>query len=283
MPRPPRVHFPGAVYHAMGRGNAGQKIFLQEDDPSCFLTSLRSLKQELPFQLHAYCLMSNHFHLLIRVMEIPLSVIMHRLLTKWARHLNLYRDCLGHAFQARYKACLCLDDTYFLQLLRYIHLNPVKAHLVRRPGDWRWSGHLEYLGRSENKLLDVAWPLSLFHQDPIVAVDCYEQFVLDGMEDPAEPEPKGEGHKIPHPNPPKILDRPKLAELAASAAKVAGIDLPDLQSRMRTRDISGARRLFARQAISSGYRISAIAKYLGVSPAAISKSIRAAEKEAEKS
>ena len=88
MPRPARIHFPGALFHAMSRGNGGQKTFLNADDYSAFLKILAELKRRKPFRLYAYCLMPNHFHLLVEADQVPLSLIMQRLLTSYCKHFN---------------------------------------------------------------------------------------------------------------------------------------------------------------------------------------------------
>src|SRR6185503_15252840 len=111
-------------------------------------------KSEMSCTILAYCLMGNHFHLAMRVGNIPLSRIMHRMLTTYAMAFNFRHDRTGHLFQARYKAILCLDDAYLLGLVRYIHLNPVRAGLVPKPENWPWSSHHLYAAGNSEDLVD---------------------------------------------------------------------------------------------------------------------------------
>ena len=114
---------PGALYHTIGRGNGGQKTFLDEWDYQTFIDALGEVKRKIPFVIYAYCLMPNHFHLLIEAKRFPLSVVMQRLLTRYVKRFHLRHRRNGHLFQARYKAILCQKDGYLQELLRYIHLN----------------------------------------------------------------------------------------------------------------------------------------------------------------
>src|SRR5947209_1087353 len=154
MPRHPRIHASGLLYHVMARGNNGQEIFLKGNDYEAFLEALDTVRKRYPFYLYAYVLMSNHFHLLLEVIEAPTARIMQSLLTGYARRFNAINRHKGHLFQGRYKAIVCDRDSYLLELVRYIHLNPVRAGLVRRPGEWQWSGHREYLGKEKSGLID---------------------------------------------------------------------------------------------------------------------------------
>jgi len=139
MARNLRTHFPGAKYHAYDRGNGGQDIFRDWRDYTVFLEYLAESKAEYGFKLHAYCLMPNHFHLLIEVGKVALSKIMQDLLTRYSKYFNQQKQVYGHVFQGRYSAKLCETEAYFLGLIRYIHLNPVGVFLRERPEQWRWS------------------------------------------------------------------------------------------------------------------------------------------------
>lgn len=162
MPRPPRIHVAGGLYHTIARGNDGQKTFLDEKDYQVFVDQLDELKRTTPFSVYAYCLMLNHFHLLVETQRVPLSVIMQRLLTRYVKRFNFRHRRIGHLFQGRYKAILCQRDAYLQKLLRYIHLNPVRAKLAKDAATWKWSSHGEYVGRVRSDLTDKVFPLSLF-------------------------------------------------------------------------------------------------------------------------
>ena len=164
MARRPRIHFAGAFYHVISRGNRRQGIFRDEKDLKAFLACLSDCKTRFPFQLYAYALMKNHVHLLVEVETIPLSRIMQSFLFRYAQYFNRRHGEVGHLFEGRYKAIVCDKDTYLLELVRYIHLNPVRARVVKAPEDYVWSGHLGYLGKGEEDLIDEGFVLGQFSE-----------------------------------------------------------------------------------------------------------------------
>lgn len=186
MARRPRVHFPGALYHVIARGNQGQATFRESEDYRLYLKFLRHYKGHFQFLLHAYVLMPTHVHLLIETGDIGLSRIMHRLQFRYTRNFNLKYKTWGHLFQGRYKAILCERDTYFLELSAYIHLNPVRAGLVKSPADYPWSSYPSYLGREEDPIADTDQVLSQFSDRRGVARRRYDVYVRDRL---------GQGHR----------------------------------------------------------------------------------------
>jgi REP element-mobilizing transposase RayT len=180
MARKPRIHFPGALYHVIARGNRRQGVFLDEKDLQRFLTYLSDCKKRFPFRLYAYALLKNHLHLLIEVEETPLSRIMQTLLFAYASYFNRRYGEVGHLFQGRHKAILCDKDAYLLELVRYIHLNPVRANIVKRPEDYEWTGHLSYLGRGAQGLIDEGFVLDQFGEKRPSARQRYRRFVWEG-------------------------------------------------------------------------------------------------------
>jgi REP element-mobilizing transposase RayT len=137
----------------MGGGNNGQKVFSNDEDYEAF-RSTSCCAGALPFYLYAYVLMPNHFHLLLAVRASPTARIMQSLLTGYVRRFNRIHRHKGHLSQGRYKAIVWDRDSYLLELVRYIHLNPQRARMVRRPGQWRWTGHGEYLQTNHRGLID---------------------------------------------------------------------------------------------------------------------------------
>ena len=177
MARKPRVHFPGALYHVIARGNRHQPIFLDEIDCKRYLYFLRAYKKRFGFLLYAYVLMKNHLHLLIEVDEVPLSSIMHNLQFRYTRKFNFRHKKDGHVFQGRYKAILCDRDTYLVELSAYIHLNPVRAGIVEYPREYRWSSYGTYITEGAESLVDEHFLLSLFAKEKFHARRAYGQFV----------------------------------------------------------------------------------------------------------
>ena len=180
MARKPRVYYPGAVYHVTLRGNAGQAIFFDNRDRTRFYLLLQEGIERFRHRIHAFCLMSNHVHLAIQVADIPLSRIIQNLSFRYTKWINWRQSRSGHLFQGRYKAVLVDADAYLLELTRYVHLNPVRAGIVKEPEDYPWSGHRAYLGREVIPWLTTDWVLSQFSRRVSSARKAYGRFIQDG-------------------------------------------------------------------------------------------------------
>lgn len=149
MARKPRLHVSGGLYHVMLRGNGGQAIFFTDADRYHLYLLLQEGIERYGHRVHGFCCMSNHIHLAVQVADIPLAKIMQNLSFRYTRWINQRKKRVGHLFQGRYKAILVDADSYLLQLVCYIHLNPVRANMVKRPEHYRWSGHRAYIGRED--------------------------------------------------------------------------------------------------------------------------------------
>ncbi len=183
MARRPRVHVPGGIYHVMLRGNGGQDIFFEPQDRVEVYRLLAEGTERFEYRVHAYCLMSNHLHLAVEVGRIPLSKGMQNLAFRYTRWINRRKKRMGHLFQGRYKALLVDREAYLLELVRYIHLNPVRARLVEEPLDYPWSGHRAYLGKEQVPWLSTDWVLSQFDDRLGIARRRYRAFVRRGSEE----------------------------------------------------------------------------------------------------
>ena len=148
MARPLRIEFPGALYHVTSRGNARQDIALDDEDRAAFLAVLAEARERFAWLVHAYCLMGNHYHLMVETPEANLSRGMRQLIGVYTQRFNRRHGRVGHLFQGRYKAILVERESYLLELCRYVVLNPVRAGLVARVEDWRWSSYAETAGRA---------------------------------------------------------------------------------------------------------------------------------------
>ena len=184
MPRPPRLEFPFALYHVTARGNERRALFRDDHDREMYLSRIAHYRERFRFQLLAYCLMTNHVHLAIRTGAAPLSKIMAGLHSSYAEYFNRRHERVGHLFQGRYKAFIVQEDRYLHALLRYVHLNPVRAGLVRRANDYFWSSdrHLRR-GRGPD-WLDVDLLLSLLDSSRHSAVRRYVA-IVDGAAAPS--------------------------------------------------------------------------------------------------
>ena len=180
MARPLRLEFAGALYHLTARGNARAKIFSDDDDRRRFLELLGKEVDQQGWQLYAYCLMDNHYHLLVETPEPNLAAGMRRFNGVYTQAFNRRHGRVGHVFQGRYKSILVDKDSYGLELCRYLVLNPVRARMVKRPEHWHWSSYCATAGRAvPPKWLNVNWILDQLGSRK--RASAYERFVQQGM------------------------------------------------------------------------------------------------------
>ncbi len=181
MARRMRIEVEGGLYHLITRGVGRQDIFHDEQDFAKFLALLAAQKLTLPFYLYAYCLMTNHLHLLIERRVDDIGRIMQRVLTGYAQYYNRRYGRVGHVFQGRHKAVLCQSEPYLAELVRYIHLNPVRAKMVELPEQYAYSSHREYLGIDKRTIVDVDPVLRRFGPKPALARRRFAAHVAAGM------------------------------------------------------------------------------------------------------
>jgi putative transposase len=181
MARKARAEVEGGLYHVIVRGNNRRRIFDSPADYQKFLSLLATQKIKLPFFIYAYCLMTNHVHLLIERQKDAVGRIMHRLLTGYSQYYNRRYQRIGHLLQGRYKATLCQSDRYLAELVRYIHLNPVRAKMVTEPEQYPYSSHRAYLGLEPAGIVDVEPVLRHFGAKKQLAREAYRLFVAAGM------------------------------------------------------------------------------------------------------
>ena len=145
MSRPLRIQYKGAIYHISARGNEKKRVFWEKIDYEYFLKLLEKACERFSLRVYSFVLMTNHCHLMLRTEEANLSKAMHWLKTGYTVYLNRRRKRVGHLFQGRYHSVIVENESHFLELSRYIHLNPVRAHMVKRPEDYEWSSCRDYL------------------------------------------------------------------------------------------------------------------------------------------
>jgi putative transposase len=185
MARKPRLHLAGGLYHVLLRGNARQDVFFTPVDRQVFYDLLAEGVLRFGYRVHAFCLMSNHIHLALQAGDSSLSSGMQNLSFRYTRYLNAQLSRTGHVFQGRFKAFLVDQDRYGLALVRYIHLNPVRAKLVRDPKAYHWSSQRAYLGMETLAWLTTDWVLGQFGQKLGIARTRLAAFTDSG---------KAEGH-----------------------------------------------------------------------------------------
>jgi putative transposase len=177
MPRPLRPIDDGLVYHVINRGNNQQQVFFSEGDCFAFLKALAELKARKPFELYGYCLMKNHFHLLMRPLGTSVSRIMQSLLVSHTQRYHKYRGSGGHVWQGRFKSPIVQDDNHLLCVLRYIEANPVKADIVPRAGYFRWSSFLSHGLGKPNGLLDKIVAYEQLAPTPVLRQKRWDAYV----------------------------------------------------------------------------------------------------------
>lgn len=187
MGRPLRLQFPGAVYHVTARGNRRATLFADARDHLAWLGILAEATERFGLVVHGFCLMPNHYHMLVETPQPNISAAMHYLNGTYAKYFNWRYGFTGHVFQGRFHSVLVERDSQLLETVRYIALNPVRAELVARPGDWRWSSHRFIIARGPVPLwLQTAWVLEQFgSNDPGRRIEAYEQFVDAGIGQPS--------------------------------------------------------------------------------------------------
>lgn len=189
MTRQLRIEYPGACYHVTARGNQKLAIFLDDDDRHYFLKCLGDAHLRFDIIIHVYCLMENHYHLLVETPKGNLSRALHLINTAHSIYFNKKHGRCGHPFQGRFKAILVQVEAYARELAPYIHLNPVRCGLVNMPEKYPWSNYSEYLGRkSHYGWTSTSRILSLFGSNPVEAKKAYADYVTWRM-----------GQRLPNP------------------------------------------------------------------------------------
>lgn len=182
MARPLRIEFPGAFYHLTARGDRREAIYEDDEDRRAFLATFAEVIEQFEWRCHAYCLMTNHYHLLVETVHANLSKGMRQLNGVFTQRSNRRHERGGHLFQGRYKAILVDADGYLQALSRYVVLNPVRAGMVAAPDDWPWSSYRATAGLAPApSWLTTATILATFAPTKGVARDAYQRFVRDGI------------------------------------------------------------------------------------------------------
>lgn len=275
MSRPLRIEFSGAVYHVTGRGNARQRIYRNDDDREQFLAVLSHVVGRYGWLCHAYCLMDNHYHLLVETPQANLSLGMRQLNGMYTQSYNRRHRRIGHLFHGRFKAILVEKESHLLELCRYVVLNPVRAKMAKHPGQWKWSSYRATAGETLTPdFLTVDWLLGQYGNKYREARKKYRVFVAEGMAAPS-PWEKLQGQIymggkdfVKEHQPDQIIrevprrqtqaHRPGLGELFGAKAN---LDAAMIEAYCRY-----------------GYRMFEIAKHLKVHYATVSRRLKRAEK-----
>lgn len=276
MARPLRLSFPGAVYHVTSRGNARHDIVADDRDRSQWLSLLAHVVDRYGWLCHAYCLMDNHYHLVIETPKPNLSIGMRQLNGRYTQAYNRRHEQVGHVFQGRFTAILVEKDAHLLELCRYVVLNPVRAKIVSHPRLWVWSSYRATVGETKAPgWLTTDWILSQFGQRGGPAQARYRTFVAEGRGGPAPWEQLtgqiylGSEKFVAQHQPNRVIrDIPRRQTQAQR---------PSLETLFeRKGDLEKTIHQAYRQ---YGYRLADIADHLGVHAATVSRRLKRAEQE----
>lgn len=273
MSRPLRLQYPGAIYHLTSRGNARQRIFLNDSDRELFLDTLSHMISRYGWLCHAYCLMDNHYHLLVETPKANLSLGMRQLNGIYTQAFNRKHARVGHLFQGRYRAILVEKEAHLLELCRYVVLNPLRAGLRRSVEQWKWSSYRATAGRGPVAgFLTVDWILGQFGQKRGQAQGRYRAFVREGL-----------GHRPWE----KLQGQIYLGseEFIERHAK-SGEELTEVPRAQRKTVRPTLERVFAKHGDRAvkvayrehGYRLKEIAAYMGVHYATVSRRLKDLER-----
>lgn len=213
MARRPRLHIPGGFYHVTLRGNHRQPVFFAETDRDRLDDVVAEAVHRLAARVHAYCWMTNHIHALVQISDVPLGQLILRIASQYARAVQTRLDTTGHLFERRYHAVLVDADAYLMTLVRYIHLNPVRAGLVTDPAAYPWSSHRVYLGLSRRDWVTTGFAFRMLGNQPNHATARYGEIM--GSSEPCR---WGAGELIPR------RDEPQVIGSDAFVAKVKGLE-----------------------------------------------------------
>lgn len=189
MSRALRIEYPGAFYHVMAHGNGRQWLYRNAEDYESFLEEMERAREKYSVEIYSYTLMTNHYHLLPETKEGNLGEFMRCLNNRYAIKFNKKYKRKGSVFRPHYKALIVEKDAYLLELSRYIHLNPVRAKMVKRPEEYRWSSYREVIGKAKQKWIKSDWILGIFGRNIEDAKKKYQEYVeerLEGLESPWE-------------------------------------------------------------------------------------------------
>ena len=274
MARPLRLEFAGAIYHVTSRGDRRENIYLTDEDRQDWLDVLRQTCERFNWVVHAWCQMSNHYHLLVETVDGNLSRGMRQLNGQYTQRFNQRHQLVGHLFQGRYKAILVQRETCLLELVRYVVLNPLRARMVESLGDWPWSSFPQIMGQvPAPSWLDIDWTLSHFGRSRSRARAAYTEFVMAGR---GLPSPLAqtrhqlilgedafvEKHR-------QLASSDTLREVSKAERRAIAPDLATFQTDYPIRDEA-----MARAYLTSAYTMAEIAEFFNVHYMTVSRAVR---------
>jgi len=275
MARPLRIEYSGAIYHITSRGNAQADIYLDDSDRAMFLETLGGVIDRFHWVCHAYCLMTNHYHLVIETPEPNLSVGMRQLNGVYTQRFNRHHRCVGHVFQGRYKAILVERDAYLIELARYVVLNPVRAGMVGHVQEWPWSSYRATAGiDAAPAWLSTDWLLSQFGGQKRRSRDQYRRFLgeclaRENIWDDLKQQVYFGASEFVERIKLELNRRDGLSEVPKVQWQPSAMPLYDFADKFADR-----REAMARAYLEGGYKMNEIARYFGVHYATVSRAVK---------
>lgn len=258
MPRRPRLHVPGGLYHVVLRGNHRQPIFYEESDRDLLESLLADSLCRDGCELHSYCWMTNHIHLAVRIGDKPLGRFVQHFASRYARAVQRRVPTTGHLFERRYRENLATRDSYLMALIRYIHMNPVRAGIVADPAGYRWSSHRAYLGLTRISWLNIDLGLGLFGTELARARLAYQLFMATAPDadeisrirtGTTSVGPGGRENWPASAHPAATEREQQLEVLIVAMAKRLGVPARELATASRARHLSHARAVISHEAL----------------------------------
>ncbi len=289
MARKFRIEFEGAFYHVIIRGNQRQNVFLEEKDFLKYLEFLCDYKDRYGFRVYGYVFMGNHVHLLLETGQAPLSRVLQGINQRFTMYFNWRHGTVGHLFQGRYKAILCDRDAYLLSLVKYLHYNPVRAGMVKRPEEYRWSSHQAYLGLVNDGIVDTDLVLGMFSKGLKRGRRLYREYMREEEKTSKEEFYRTVDQRILGDEEfvERLRERAKdgiaavrrrhgvsLGAIGKGIEEVFGISLDELKGRGKNTGVMEGRRLFSLMAKEYGYKGKEIAAFLAKDPASVTGYLR---------
>lgn len=274
MTRPLRLEFPGALYHVTSRGDHSEAIYRDETDRLIWLDIMRRVCKRFNFVIHAFCQMTNHYHVLIETVEGNLSQGMRQLNGLYTQQFNRRHHLVGHLFQGRYKAILIQKERHLLELSRYVVLNPLRARMVDALDQWPWSSHHYATGAYDApEWLETDWLLAHFGPTRSQAVQRYQRFVMAGLgqDSPLKKvshqmllgdEAFVERHR-------ELIDTESLRDVCKVQRRVTALSLGEYRDQFTDRDQAMASAYF-----STLYTMAEIGEFFGVSLRSVNRAVR---------
>jgi REP element-mobilizing transposase RayT len=285
MARPPRIEYSGAVYYVSSRGNARTDIFLADADRQAFLDVLAGVVEKYNWLCHAYCLLANHYHLIVETPNPNLSLGMRQLNGVYTQSFNRAHQRMGHVFHGRYRAILVEKGSHLLELCRHVVQNPVRAGMASKPDEWGWSSYKNTAcGLKVPDYLTIDWILGQFAESKIAARQLYSQYVAEGVAEPSRPWGKA-ANQIFLGNDDFVArmrkhlgDRQKMKELPRAQRYPGRPPLARFLVDIQGKNRKERNRRLAEAHITYGYTLREIADLLGVHYSTVSKIVSASKK-----